>query len=141
MLSETVASGDAELRAHLVESGNIETVYNVLQTLLAGKNVRLSTDENAGTIVALATPDIQTEIAATVVQLQTAGAEFEVIPLKNVDPYFAITLIEQMLDLPGIDEIPAKGEVPKGPKIDADPGNMRLFVRGRKHERYSFVSG
>ena len=134
MESDSLTDSNAELRAHVVESGNLETVYNVLQTLLAGKNVRLSTDAEAGTIVALAGPDVQSEIAATVTQLQAAEAEFAVIPLKSVDPYFAITLIEQMLDLPDPLDVPAKGEIPKGPRIDADPGNMRLFVRGKKHE-------
>jgi len=132
--TDSLTDGDAELRAHLVESGNVETVYNVLQTLLAGKSVRLSTDKAAGTIVALASSEVQVEIADTVTQLQAAEAEFEVIPLKTVDPYFAITLIEQMLDLPDPLAVPASGEKLKGPKIDADPGNMRLFVRGRKHE-------
>lgn len=125
--------GEAELRSHVVQGGNVETVYNVLQTLLAGKSVRLSMDQTAGTVVALASPEIQMEIAQTVTQLQAAEAEFEVIPLKTVDPYFAITLLEQMLDL-GSDLDDPDGVDPKAPRIDADPGNMRLFVRARRHQ-------
>ncbi|MFK8113709.1 MAG: secretin N-terminal domain-containing protein [Rubripirellula sp.] len=124
-------SGEAELRSHLVEGGNVETVYNVLQTLLAGKTVRLSMDETAGSVVALATPDIQNEIAATVAQLQASEADFEVIPLKTADPYFVISLLEEMLDLPGALDDPDDFDADV-PKIDADPGNMRLFVRAKR---------
>ena len=124
---------EAELRSHIVEGGNVETVYNVLQTLLAGKSVRLSMDETAGSIVALATPEVQAEIAETVAQLQASEAEFEVIPLKTIDPYFAISLLEEMLDLP--DPLDSDEEIdPLAPKIDADPGNMRLFVRAKRHQ-------
>ena len=92
-------SEEAVLQTHNVQGGNVETVYNVLQTLLAGKQVRLSMDATAGNIVALGSPEVQLEISRTVTQLQAAEAEFEIIPLKHVDPYFAISLLEQMLDL------------------------------------------
>ncbi len=135
-------SGTAELRSHPVLGGDVETVYNVLQTLLATESrpIRLSVDETAGSIVALATPDIQDEIAETVAKLAGSESEFEVIPLRNVDPYFAIGLLEEMLDLSEAettdyrrnrdDDEPAADV----PKIDADPANMRLFVRGKRHQ-------
>ncbi|GAA5505997.1 secretin N-terminal domain-containing protein [Novipirellula caenicola] len=129
--SMTTETGDMVLKSHLVEGGNVETVYNVLQTLLAGKQVRLSVDETARSVVALASPAVQTEIAATVAQLQASEADFEVIQLKTVDPYFAISLLEQMLDLPDPLDDP-KTIDPDAPKIDADPGNMRLFVRAKR---------
>ena len=127
--SET--SGESELRAHLVEGGNVELVYSVLQTLLADKSVRLSMDETASSIVALATPEVQAEIAATVSQLQASEADFEVIPLKTVDPHFVVSLLNEMLDLPDPLDDPEDVD-PDAPKIDADPGNMRLFVRAKK---------
>ncbi|TWU31555.1 secretin N-terminal domain-containing protein [Novipirellula artificiosorum] len=131
--SMTSSNQEMELRSHLIEGGNVETVYNVLQTLLAGKSVRLSMDESTRSVVALASPSVQQEIAQTVTQLQASDAAFEVIPLKTVDPYFAISLLEQMLDLPGpLDDLDEIDE--DAPKIDADPGNMRLFVRGKKHQ-------
>ncbi len=123
-------SGTAELRSHPVLGGDVETVYNVLQTLLATEKrpIRLSVDETAGSIVALATADIQEEIAQTVAKLAGSEVEFEVIPLRTVDPYFAIGLLEEMLDLsqPQVtdsrrgrdDDVP----VADNPKIDADPG-------------------
>ena len=127
------ASGDAKLRSHPVTGRNVETIYNVLLTLLADKEVRLSMDEEAGNIVALASAETQTEIEQTIAQLQASEADFEVIPLKTVDPYFAVSLIEGMLDLP--DAFTDPDDIEAGfPKIDADPGNMRLYVRGKKHQ-------
>ncbi|TWU07863.1 secretin N-terminal domain-containing protein [Stieleria varia] len=124
-------NGENVLQAHAVSGGNVETVYNVLLTILAGKSVRLSMDKEAGTVVALATPETQAEIAQTVLELQATDAEFEVIPLKTVDPYFVISLLEEMLDLPDALDDPDDID-PDAPKIDADPGNMRLFVRAKR---------
>lgn len=125
--------GTAELKSHSITGDNTETVYNVLLTLLADKPVRLSMDTDSGTIVALASPEVQKEIVATIEQLQESQADFEVIPLKNVDPFFAVSLLEQMLDLPDpfFDDEDAD---PNAPKIDADSDNMRLYVRGKKHQ-------
>ncbi len=131
--ADSATDAESELRSHFVKGGNVEMVYNVLLTLLAGKTVRLSMDEEAGSIVALATPDVQREIAATVTQLQASEADFEVIPLKTVDPYFAISLLEEMLDLPDPYDDPDDID-PDAPKIDADPANMRLFVRAKDHQ-------
>ncbi len=128
--SMSTADGEPELRSHFVEGGNLETVYNVLQTLLAGKSLRLSMDEAADSIIALATPDIQSEIARTVTELQASEEAFEVIPLKTADPYFVISLLEQMLDLPDALDDPDEID-PDAPKIDADPGSRRLFVRAK----------
>ena len=133
--SLTDEDADAKLQTHEVAGGNVDLAYDVLQTLLVGKEVRLSKDETAGTIVALASPALQTEIAMTVEKLAADVAEFEVIRLKTVDPYVAIGLIEQMLDLPSPydDEDKDESDIPP-PKIDADPENRRLFVRGRRSQ-------
>lgn len=129
--SVTESSEPSELRRHLVEGGNVDTVYNVLQTLLAGRDVRLSVDTASSSLVAWAPPSVQTEIEQTVMQLQAAEADFEVIPLRSADPFFVISLLEEMLDLPGAfadpDEIG-----PNTPRIDADPANRRLFVRAKR---------
>ncbi len=150
---DPLTSGEAVLKSHEVPGGNIQTVYNVLQTLLAGETVRLSTDDKAGTIVALATPDIQTQIADTVAQLQATESEFAVIQLKTIDPYLAVSLLEEMFDLSAVNARAAAGidaSTKRGnsrsvdlmnamgatdvPKIDADPVNRRLFVRAKKYE-------
>jgi len=130
---DVTEEGEAILRSHSVTGGNVETVYNVLQTLLAGRTntIRLSMDEDANTVVAFAPETIQREIEQTVSQLQATEAAFEVIPLKSVDPYFVVSLLEEMLDLPDSLDDP-EGIDPDAPKIDADPGSMRLFVRAKK---------
>lgn len=130
----TADGSTAFLKTHRVEGGNLENVYNVLQTLLAGKTLRLSMDEDADNIVAFASEDVQQEISATVASMAAAEAEFEVVPLKSIDPVFAISLLEEMLDIPSEYDDVDEDELAKAPKIDADPGNMRLFVRGRRFQ-------
>ncbi len=151
--SLTSSDGEAVLQTHSVEGGNVQIVYDVLQTLLADETVRLSMDQAGGSIVALATAEIQAEIEQTVAQLQASEAEFAVIPLKTIDPYLAVSLLEEMLDLSdarrredaGMEAFTRHGnsrglEIMKSnvsvdvPRIDADPVNRRLFVRARKHQ-------
>ncbi|MEM8734397.1 MAG: secretin N-terminal domain-containing protein, partial [Planctomycetota bacterium] len=128
----SAADGEATLKSHFVEGGNVDTVYNVLQTLLAGKQARVSIDEDSSSVVAFASPVIQDEIAQTVAQLAASEPDFEIINLQHVDPYFVISLLEEMLDLPTAFDDPDDVD-PDAPTIDADPGNMRLFVRGKRH--------
>ncbi len=125
------SSEPSELRRHLVEGGNVDTVYNVLQTLLAGRDVRLSVDTASSSLVAWAPSSVQKEIEQTVMQLQAAEADFEVIPLRTADPFFVISLLEEMLDLPGAFADPDEYG-PNTPRIDADPANRRLFVRAKR---------
>lgn len=131
---------DAELvlRAHKVAGGNVDLAYDVLQTLLSGReNVRLSKDETAGTVVAMASEAVQREIELTVEKLAAEEVTFEVIPLKNIDAFTAVGLVEQMLDLSVIDSSSSsssrdRDEQPtvEPPRLDADIENHRLFVRG-----------
>ncbi len=149
----STADGELELKSHTVTGGNLQSVYNVLVTLLADKEVRLSMDVEAETIVALGDREVQARIEATVKQLQASEREFAVIQLKTVDPFLAISLIEQMLDLgdngrlqrAGIEAFTRHGNTrgfdlinsvsqDDGPKIDADPVNRRLFVRAKKSQ-------
>ncbi len=130
----TAEGSEAILKTHRITGGNIENVYNVLQTLLAGKTLRLSMDEEADNIVALASEEIQAEIASTVESMSAEQAEFEVIPLKTIDPVFAISLLDEMLDIPSEYDDVDEDELANAPKIDADPGNMRLFVRGKRYQ-------
>jgi type II secretory pathway component GspD/PulD (secretin) len=151
--SSESTDGEAVLRSHRVEGGNVEVVYSVLQTLLAGKTVRMSMDERAGSVVALASEQVQQEIAQTVTQLQASEEEFAVIQLKTIDPYLAVSLLEEMLDLDELEsrasastssssrsrdprsrDYNPKPEIVDIPKIDADPGNMRLFVRAKPYQ-------
>ena len=140
----STSDGVTELRSHRVAGGNVQLVYDVLQTLLAGKSLRLSIDSAANSIVALATPDVQAEIEQTVQQLEAGEADFEVIQLHTADPYFVISLLEEMLELKDSSYSSSRSSSssssssdrrlsPK-PRIDADPGNRRLYVRGKPEQ-------
>ncbi|MEC9094327.1 MAG: secretin N-terminal domain-containing protein, partial [Planctomycetota bacterium] len=144
------------LQSHPVNGGNVEMVYNVLQTMLSGDDIRLSMDQTAKAIVAFAPASTQKIIADTVLQMQASEAEFVVISLKHIDPYFVIALLEDILELEdsafetpydfdydrgGRDredwgrrrrEDPKPKDLP--PKINADPGSMKLFVLGKKNQ-------
>ncbi|MEO1524354.1 MAG: secretin N-terminal domain-containing protein [Planctomycetota bacterium] len=120
----------AELRTYKVVGGNVDLAYDVLLTLLAGQDARLSKNESAGTLVAFATPAVHRQIEGTIAKLAAEEPDFEVIPLRTVDPYVAIGLVEQMLNLSTFDDDDRDDDEIPPPNIDADPENRRLFVRG-----------
>ena len=138
--SKAELHGGNILQTHPVQGGNVKQVYDVLQTLLAGKEIRLSMDESAETIVALADAETQTEIVQTISQMRVAESQFEIIPLRYADPYFVISLLNELLTEPvssgssksrDHDEQTAPSNEAK---IDADPNGRRLFVQGKPHE-------
>jgi len=71
--AKVAADDENNLDSHLVRGGNLETVYNVLQTLFSGESIRLSMDEASSSIVALAPEATQKEIAATVAERRLAA--------------------------------------------------------------------
>ncbi len=128
----------SRLVAHQVSGNSVQVVYDVLQTLLAGEDLRLSIQESTGSVVAYAPDRIHRQIEETIAELEAPTIEFTVIDLNGVEPYFAVSLIEQMFQQNAVqgesrdrdDEEPAQ----QGPKVDADPGSGRLFVRGTAME-------
>lgn len=123
------------LISHQVSGDNLQIVYDVLQTMLADKSLRLTMQPESNAIVALAEEDVHQLIRDTIEELQAPSVEFAVVDLKSVDPYFAVSLIAEMFEI-GEPELDRRGrpidaeEGIKPPKVDADPGNRRLFVRG-----------
>ncbi len=120
----------AELQSHTVTGNNLEAVYEVLQALLAGESIRLSMEQDSNSIVAYAPPEIHQTIAGTIEEMQAPSLGFEVVELNAVDPYFAISLLNEMF---GVSTWEDELEEPSddAPRIDADPANQRLFVRGK----------
>lgn len=125
------------LRAHAVGAEALQSVYEVLQTILAGKSLRLSMDTRTGSVVALADEATHREIERTIQELQAPSVEFAVVDLGRLDPYFVVNLIGEMFE----PAVPADSSSrsssrsteppgPTGPRVDADPANRRLFVRG-----------
>ncbi|RCS53915.1 general secretion pathway protein [Bremerella cremea] len=129
-----VAEKAKTLIAHRITGDNLQIVYDVLQTVLADKSLRLTMQPESNSIVALADADVHQLIRETIEELQAPSVEFAVVELKSVDPYFAVSLIGEMFELPTTEDLRRKGkeEEPrvKPPKVDADPGERRLFVRG-----------
>ena len=131
------------LKAHPVMGDSLQSVYDVLQTTLAGRSLRLTMDPKAGSIVALADDQVHQEIEKTIKEVQGPAVEFAVIDINRLDPYFVVNLIGELFGTN--EETPTgsssgyrsrdrdEGEEaakPKGPRVDADPANRRLFVRG-----------
>jgi type II secretory pathway component GspD/PulD (secretin) len=136
--SLSATDGELVLRSHRIAGGNVNTVYNVLITLLTGKSVRLSMDESTSSLVALATPEIHAEIEQTVEQLQASDAVFEVIQLKTLDPYFAISLLEQMLDFPDpLDDVVVSIPVEEDRRDDRDRDDRRRDDGRRDDGRFN----
>jgi type II secretory pathway component GspD/PulD (secretin) len=124
---------DTTLRSHTVTGDNLQAVYDVLQTILAGKSMRLSMQPSTKSIVALADAESHLVIENTIKEMQAPAIDFAVVELNALDPYFVLSLIEEMFAAPtSARDRDRDSEVvqPAAPKVDADPGNRRLFVRG-----------
>jgi len=133
--SESVAG--KVLRAHPVGADALQSVYDVLQTVLTGKSLRLSMDTRTGSVVALADPETHVEIEQTIRELQAPAVEFTVVDLNRLDPYFVVNLIGEMFESAQPLDSSSRSRTssgdtpaPSGPRVDADPANRRLFVRG-----------
>jgi type II secretory pathway component GspD/PulD (secretin) len=124
---------DMTLRSHTITGDNLQAVYEVLQTILAGKSMRLSMQPSTKSIVALADAESHLVIENTIKEMQAPAIDFAVVELNTLDPYFVLSLIEEMFAAPTASgDRDRDNEVvqPAAPKVDADPGNRRLFVRG-----------
>lgn len=112
------------LKTHAVKVANLQSVFDVLQTLLSGlPDVRLAIDENRQAIVALARPETQARIESTIAELEGSGEDFAIIDLKRLEPANALLTINKFF---GITE----AGTGKGPVVDGDPATGRLWVRG-----------
>jgi len=126
--SQPAAIETQVLRSHRVRDQNLTTVFDVLQTVLISKSIRISMEPSTNSIVALADEDVHKIIESTITELEGQENVFVIIPLQSIDPYFTITLLEEMFEL----KLPANLLSKKAIKVDADPAGMRLFVRGPK---------
>jgi hypothetical protein len=128
MASETI------LRVHAVGVGNLQMVDDVLQTLLAGEDVRLAQEPRSGRLVVQATEEVHERIAKTIEQL--AGSDdtvFEVIRLKEVEPYIALSIVREMLDIPFFYDEEEEDD-DDHPRLDYDTPSMKIFVRGTQKQ-------
>ncbi|MEM9366746.1 MAG: secretin N-terminal domain-containing protein [Planctomycetota bacterium] len=116
-----------ELRTHAVSVADLQTTYDVLQTLLAGTpDARLALDTNRGVIIASARPDTHQAIAATIAELEGDGNNFAIIDLKRLEPAQALLTINKFF---GVTDGGGSG-----PTVDGDPATGRLWVRGTQQQ-------
>jgi len=110
-------------QTHSVRSADSATVFDVLQTLLAGTpDARIAIDPKTNAIVAWARPETQQVIVKSIMEMEGSGQDFKVIDLKRLDPAQALLTINKFF---GITE-----EGGDGPIVDGDPTTGKLWIRG-----------
>ena len=115
--------GTPVFRTHTVRSADSSTVFDVLQTLLAGTpDARIAIDPKTNAIVAWARPETHEVIVKSIVEMEGSGQDFKVIDLKRLDPAQALLTINKFF---GITE-----EGGEGPIVDGDPTTGKLWIRG-----------
>ena len=114
-----------QLEVYTVAPADPESVLQVMQTLLSGSpGARLSTDQKTGNLVALARPEDQATIRATLDQMRNESNRVEVFQLRGMDPQLAVLSITKLFG--GGEDSPFK--------VDADPTSRRLIIRGSEAE-------
>ena len=126
---DVVATGvvleQPQLLTHPIQVADPAGALDVMRTLLAGMpDVRLELDKKTNKIIALARPSEHRTIQETIKQLEGESPQFEVIPLKKLDPQLAVLTINNFLGTSG----DGSSEI----KIDADPLSMKLYVRATR---------
>lgn len=110
-------------RTHPVSSSDTATVFDVLQTLLAGTpDARIAIDPKTNAIIAWARPETQEAITKTIGEMEGSGTTFKVVDLRRLDPAQALLTINKFF---GVTE-----EGGDGPIVDGDPATGKLWVRG-----------
>ncbi len=113
-----------QLEVYPITSADPQATLQVLQTLLPDPNLRMAIDSKSGNLVAHALPAQHATIRATLEQMQQQGGQkVEVIPLRSVDPQYAVLAITKLF---GIGQ---EGNT-SGLKVDADLTSGSLLVRG-----------
>jgi type II secretory pathway component GspD/PulD (secretin) len=117
-------------RSHPVGSANMETVVNVLQTLLADEDVRLAADAKSNQIALMASVDVHALVHKTIDQLSDSDAvEFKAISINSLDPLYVATLLNSLFGASDGDD--AKGAADRRPRVDFDAVSGRLLVRAK----------
>ena len=117
-----------QLEVYSISEADPESVLNVLDTLLEDvQDIRMTTDPQSRSLVALARPDEHETIRATIDQLQADRRKVEVIRLRSIDPQLAMLSIEKLFAPPPGEDETAQANVPI---VDADPITRSLMIRG-----------
>jgi type II secretory pathway component GspD/PulD (secretin) len=122
-----------EFRPHALGESDMQTVVNVLQTLLADEDVRLAPDVRSNQLAIMATAEVHALVDKTIEDFSGRQnvLQFKAITVSSLDPRYAAQVLNDFFqpasagtELPA--EAAARAELPK---INADPFTGRLFVR------------
>jgi type II secretory pathway component GspD/PulD (secretin) len=114
-------------KTHPVSNAEINTVFDVLQTMLDGvPDARIAIEPSTNSIIARVRPDVHKLIEETIAQMETRGREFRMFSLKRLDPAQALLTINKYF---GVTEAGSEG-----PVVDGDPATGKLWVRGTQEQ-------
>ncbi|MEM9587139.1 MAG: secretin N-terminal domain-containing protein [Planctomycetota bacterium] len=116
------------LVTHPIRSADSSTVFDVLQTMLAGTpDARISVDPKTSAIIAYGRPETQEMIRKTINELEGNGGDgWEVITLRRLEPSQALLTINKYF---GVTD-----EGGEGPIVDGDPVTGKLWIRGTQSQ-------
>ena len=123
-----------EFRPHDIGEADLQTVVNVLHTLLADEDVRMAPDIKSHQIAIMAKPSVHDLVDTTIKELTGTvdAVEFKAIPVSSVDPRYAAIVLNEMFAAE-TDSADDTGQS-TAPKIDADAVYGRLFVRAKRSQ-------
>jgi type II secretory pathway component GspD/PulD (secretin) len=117
----------SQFKVYTVALADPANALQVLSFLLAQfPDVRLQLDPKNGSIYANAKPAQHATIAAILDQLEGKGGSVEVFKLRKLDPAAAVLTINKLFG----DAVTRDGGGGTAPRVDADPINMMLYVKG-----------
>ena len=132
---QTIVGDELVFRTHDVGDANIQTVDNVLQTLLAEEDVRLNADAVSNQLAVLANEKVHALVNKTIQDLSSTHnlIEFKVFEVDSIDARYAALVLNDMYasHRDSSDESTVSHD---SPRIDADSYSGRLFIRARKSQ-------
>ncbi|MEM6692731.1 MAG: secretin N-terminal domain-containing protein, partial [Planctomycetota bacterium] len=123
---ESVVIEEPVLRKHPITTADVDTVFDVLQTLLAGTTSQITLDPKTNYLIARTRPSNHDLIAETIAELEGKGGGFKVFELRQIDPAKALVTINKFFGV--------TGEGGNGPIVDGDPDTGRLWVKGSQQQ-------
>ena len=116
-------------RTHPINSADPNTVYDVLQTLLAGTpDARLAIEPGTNSIIASARPETQTLIETTIAEMDGQQQSLRIFDLRRLDPAAALTTINEYF---GVDD---EGGGNRAPTVGTSTDDNKLWVRGTERQ-------
>ena len=130
-----IPSDELIFRTHDVKEAEMQTVVNVLQTLLAEEDVRLAPDAKSNQLAILATERVHELVDKTIKELigTTDSMEFKAISVTGIDARYAAVVLNDMF-ASKLDSTVDINSLSDTPRIVADSVSGRLFVRARKSQ-------